>query len=745
MADSLSLKRLRPQLFISDWKLFFKTRWKVIVFLLIAILFLEVFIFNMPTWQTLFAQPVTEDLSSLNTTGMNIEKNYLITTSSRPTVNVKSEKIIKYVYLNLSPRFENTSQHLNYLVGISYKGDRYVHYGDMQTMDLGVKDDRYINAGSYVRDVTLQFNVPKGTFIPLSAITINPKIPYRFSLLRLIMLLLLSSFWILLGPRSILWKMELDTRSVFHVFLLLFATLSVLFFYFITWYFNANAYQWGGVVNLVKNSSGFWISDRQYENLANSLLHGHTWLNLPVSPGLKSLKDPYSSSARIAIGQHGSYWFVDHAFYHGKYYCYFGVIPAIVFFMPFEIMTGKEMLSGWAVFIALLIASIFATLLIVRVANLWFEDCSLAAVICAVWMMALGCGMLQDAFVADFYEVPIATSYMFTVLGLWCWLKSIKVKKRRNNGKYISPWWCFFGSLFMACNLGCRPSFIAFSLLSIPIFWTATFKERLLFSKKGIWASITLILPFFLIYIPLLMYNYDRFGSLLNFGENYNLTGFDMTKATRPNFPFLLSLVMSHYWFQPLNLIGSFPFVTSMRMSNTSTGIGTMTPFWYPMDPAVGGGYFTFTAPWVFVLFCSAPAIYSRKRRVEIERSFSGKYTEKNSVRRTIIALVCMATAMGICATFIAAQLCGFSQRYEGCFGTLFSFASILILFSALPTWVCREKEKQGLILLLKILLIVLIAMTLVWEFLGLCDFGRRCQNSTVHLFRVASWFLFVN
>lgn len=745
MINSLSLKRRSCHAVIPDWRLFFKTRWKVIIFFLIGIFLLEVLIFNMPTWQTLFTSAKIDPISSLQSGDLKVEKDGFISEVSNPTLRITSNRVLKYLYLEVPPEFEHTSQQLNYLIGVSYQGDKYVHYGNIQTLSLGVKNDRYINCGSYVKTVTLQLRVAKGTFVPVNAITVNPKIPYRFSPLRLLILLLICSFWILLGPGSILWKMELDTTSAFHVFLLLFVTLAVLFFYFVTWYFNANAYQWGGVVNLVKNPNGFWISDRQYENLANSLLHGHTWLNLPVSSALKALKNPYSSSARIAIGQRGGYWFVDHAFYHGKYYSYFGVIPAVIFFLPFEMITGKEMLSGWAVFIALLVASIFATLLVIRIAKLWFDDSSLAAVICAVWMMAFGCGMLQDAFVADFYEVPIATSYMFTVLGLWCWLKSIKIRRQGKGEKYISPWWVFFGSLFMACNLGCRPSFIAFSLLAIPIFWTATFKERLLFSKKGIWASVMLIFPFLLIYTPLLMYNYDRFGSALNFGENYNLTGFDMTRATRPSFPFLLSLVFSHYWFQPLNLTGSFPFITSIRMSNTSTGIGTTTPLWYPMDPAVGGGYFTFTAPWVFIFFCAAPFVFSRRRRNELERSFSGKYVGKESTRRTITALVCISVAMGICITFIAAQLCGFSQRYEGCFGTLFSFASILILFSALPARVCREREKQGLILLLKILLVVLLITTCIWEFLGLCDLGRRCQNSTVHVFRVASWFLFMN
>ena len=699
---------------------------------LIGILFLEVFVFNLPTWQTLRTIPSTRNISSMHAESVKVKSDGIVTTAPDATVNVTSEKIIKYLYLEVSPKYTNASHIVSYSVGISYEGDKYVHYGSPMTMDLGVKDDRYINAGSYVHNVTLLFNVPKGTFIPITEIIVNPKIPYRFSLLRLLMLLLLASFWVLLGPGSVLWKIELDTGTAFHLLLLCIATLGVMFFYFVTWYFNGNGYQWG---QIIKIPNGLWISYNQYGDLANSLLHGHTYLNLPISPGLKALKNPYSLAARLEIGKNGQVAFWDHAFYHDKYYCYFGVIPAVVFFMPFEIITGREMLSGWAILIALMIATVFATLLVVRIAKLYFEDASFGTVLSAIWIMGLGSGLLQEAFVADFYSVPQASSYMFIVIGLWCWLKSIK-RKRKRGGKYISPWWIFFGSLFMACNLGCRPPFIAFSLLAIPIFWTSIFKDRTLFSKKGIWATILAILPFFLVFIPLFIYNFDRFGSAFNFGENYNLTELDLTRAKRPNILFLIIEVFICFWFKPAVIRATFPFISQS---------GITTPLYYPSDPFVGGGYFVFTAPFVLLLFIITPWVFGRRKRSELDRTVSKRYWTAQSVRGTVISLASLSFVLAVCETFLNAYLGGCSQRYEACFGTFFTLSSIFILFCALPNWVCFEREKRGSVTLLKASLIFLITATIVLEFLGLCDSGRLGQNSTTHLFKAASWFLFVN
>ena len=724
-----TLRAAQP--FITDWRLFLKTRWKVIGACILGVLLLEIFIFNLPSWQTLRAIPETENISLVQSKGIEPTLGGFITTRPNATLNVTSDKIIKYLYLKPSSENLPPLKIIKFTVGISYKGDTYAHYGSQLSMDLGVKDSRYINAGSYVHSITLQFNEPKGTFIPVTQIVINPKVPYRFSTLRLFLLLLFAFLWILLGPGSILWKMELDTKSLFHIVVLILATLGIMFFYFVTWYSNGNYYAWHGIV---KVSDGLWVDYNQYGDLANSLLHGHTWLDLPVSPGLKALKDPYSLSARLAIGKHGQISFWDHAFYHGKYYCYFGVVPAILFFMPYEILTGKMLLSGWAIFTALMIANIFATLLVVRIAKLYFEDASIAATVLAIWMLGIGSSMLQAAFLADFYEVPEATSYMLTMIGLWCWLKSLKRRKGRRE-KYVSSWWIFFGSLCMACNLGSRPQFLFLALLAIPIYWTSVFKDRTLFSKRSIWPTIFGLLPYFLVYIPIFVYNCDRFGSPLNFGEDYNLTGFDMVHATSPNSPFLLSLVIFFYYFRPATFIAAFPFITQPA---------SLTPLWYPIDPPAGGGYFTFIAPFTLILF-AAPWILARRRRGELDRTFSSRYAPVRSVKNTIISIMSMSVVSGVVITFLDARMCGYSQRYYAAIGTCFAFASIFLVFTSFPVWLCRQKGNGSFFGSAKMLLVFLLILTCVLEFLGLYDPGRLGRIATVNLFRVASWFLFMN
>ena len=48
----------------------------------------------------------------------------------------------------------------------------------------------------------------------------------------------------------------------------------------------------------------------QYEEMAQSLMEGHLWIDHPVDPKLEQLEDPYDPAARKAAGAKGQW---DHA------------------------------------------------------------------------------------------------------------------------------------------------------------------------------------------------------------------------------------------------------------------------------------------------------------------------------------------------------------------------------------------------------------------------------------------------
>ena len=69
-----------------------------------------------------------------------------------------------------------------------------------------------------------------------------------------------------------------------------------------------------------------------------------------------------------------------------------------------------------------------------------------------------------------------------------------------------------------------------FAFLAVPIFWQRYIGQKRLCSRAGAGEAAAFILPVVVVAAGLMWYNAARFGSPLDFGANYNLTGNDMTQ-----------------------------------------------------------------------------------------------------------------------------------------------------------------------------------------------------------------------
>ena len=719
---------------LSSFKMFVRRRWKVAILSLAIALFVEIFIFNIPFWGSRTTQAHTIDFSTSNLTNATPVAGGWATTAADPTLTITNpgNRPIKYIHLNQSSSAPKWTTY-NYTLYVFFK-DGITPYGDNNAqgnnVSTGLYGSRYINAGGRSHEIQIKFNMASGLTLPFTSVTVNPHIGFHFSLLRFALMLLLGLFAVFLGPNSPLWRWKLGDWGAFEIWTFCVSTLFIMLFYVLIFYMSDSWSIWNGIGRAYWGS---YTSFNQYGNLANSLLHGHAWLDLSVPAPLKAMKNPYDPLARWHVIQQnpGMKVFWDHAFYHGKYYCYFGVIPAIVFFMPFEILTGgKEMESCWAILIAVLIAAAFATLLLIRMCKIWFPNISFGAVLLASWMLGIGSALLYHVFTASFYSVPESSSYMFSMLGLWCWFESIRQKK--DGRKRVSAWWIFFGSLFMACNLGCRPQYIFLCFLAIPIFWTAIFKERMLFTKSSIFATVMAFIPFFLVFIPLFVYNHIRFGSPFNFGNTYQLTGFD---ATHPAFTHISAAKgLFYYLFQPMNLTTSFPFV---GLTNTPTLL------FYPIEP-YEGGYFAFIAPFALILF-AIPWIFSRGRRVELAGEMSGGIFRGASATGSVMGFVWTALTCGFLVMCMDSYLGGISQRYISDFAVSFTLAAICCYFSLFPTPGKRIGPSYKLLILSAVTIVCLCLILEFFEAFTIGRYGSLLTGCPKHYFAVKSWFLFLS
>lgn len=170
---------------------------------------------------------------------------------------------------------------------------------------------------------------------------------------------------------------------------------------------------------------------QQYGALAHSLLNGRLDLEADPPAELLALENPYDAGARDAAQINDIHW--DHAFYNGRYYVYFGIVPCLLFQLPFEALTGIQNLAYAPCMVVLgllLLAACFG--LVWQAVRRWFPRTTSAAYLLAVAAVVLG-GQLYYLLVRPYiYEYAILCGAALLMLGLWLWLSAANtpVEKR---------------------------------------------------------------------------------------------------------------------------------------------------------------------------------------------------------------------------------------------------------------------------------------------------------------------------
>lgn len=506
----------------------------------------------------------------------------------------------------------------------------YSNLPSSQTLLFGAKRSVYEAVSARIT-----FLGDKGLKVAFSGMQVNATVPFSINPIRLCMELTAAAFFVIFRPSSRIYRMRVNTKSVCqNVALVIYVLACTAILTYIARLTNAHVFGSAG---------NFWIDTEQYQRLGDALIRGHTWLDLPVDPQLANMPNPYSFYDRTElVQQHGMQYFWDHAYYDGHYYCYFGVVPVALLFVPFQLLTGEWMPTWLALGVFFALASLFGTLLVRTLAQKYFPNISLGI----MWLSTIGLGLGTNLFTyarrSDFYGIPITAAIAFVFAGLWFWLKS-----KRENGTVSIPL-VAAGSFSMALLLGTRPQFLAAWVLAFPIFWDEIFHHRTLFSRKGLGATIGAIVPFAVVAAPTLAYNYARFHSLLNFGQSYNLTGYDMT--ARHASPYLMPKVLFNALFQPISTRSEFPFITMVD-----------TYVEAPNEPSLGG-YFAVAPIAIFALF-----VWIVRRRLTNHKAWG--------IAVTAVTAACIVV-------FVDSYICGTTMRYYGDSGYLFMLASILTIFA---------------------------------------------------------------
>jgi hypothetical protein len=248
-----------------------------------------------------------------------------------------------------------------------------------------------------------------------------------------------------------------------------------------------------------------------YNLLAEGYLKGHLYLAIQPPPEMLALANPYDPALNARYRLH------DGALYHGRYYLYFGPVPALTLHVPWRLFSGYGPPPVFAVVYFVVLGYVFSSLLLVRLLREARIDLPLGLL--AVIFAALGLAQFTVILCRRtmMYEIAIAAGFCFLMAGLYFLALSIFSKA----GPAAFP---IAAGVCLGLSPGCRPHLaVAVAALAVLYYAFLTFSRRL----RGRALAVEIgrfVAPIAICGLLLAWYNYARFANALEFGIKYQLT-----------------------------------------------------------------------------------------------------------------------------------------------------------------------------------------------------------------------------
>ena len=673
---------------------------KSILAILAVALLLETFLFNLNYFTSAGYNSISlnDKLNLQETT----DEQYKLTAVNHTLEFSNLNTEVHNIWLNFD--YRQPAQELT--VKIQFTDDAHHTYFDSTEYTVGVPDvavstlsdqSEYINLNTagLVDNLRIEVTGENVSYpIKLSDIVLNAHHPFDFNTGRFLatagILLLAFAF----RPRSAIYRIHIvdeprKSKAAIIATVVIEVYLMSAFLFMgsnlvgvATQGYNSGSWDGHSIVNTFEVGGD---NAQQYAELAKAMAHGQLYLEEEPPQWLQDMADPYDKGARDeAQKETGEPYLFDVAYHDGHYYVYFGVVPVVLFYLPFYLLTGANFPTAIGVLIACVAFVLGCSALLDRFARYHFKRVSLGLYLLLQIPLVTCCGILYLLKFPTFYSLPIMLGLAFSVWGLYFWMRG-RASAARSTGPEK---WYLAGSLCMALVVGCRPQLVVLSLLAFPLFWRPYITERRLFTPRGGRDFACLVAPYAVVAAGLMGYNYARFGSLTDFGANYNLTVNDMTKRGW-NLGRLAPALFA-YFLQPPCVTGVFPYVQPAPFDTTYMGQTIK-------EVTFGGILACLPVLWVLPFAKRILALRMRQRST-----------------RTIMGVIVVLLASGVIVALLDAQMAGILQRYFADFSFMFLAAVVLLAF------IVNENLSPGTMaqnLLMKVLL-VLVAVSVVYSVL---------------------------
>lgn len=641
---------------------------RVVLSILIISFLLEFFVCNFRYWTTLFNKPI--DLSEKINLAKTGDGKFILSEQN----NVIEIHNIDSHVTSINVDLDKNQDPVDFAWKVNFTDETHNNFFDTTDYTVGVPQinmstasDRSqyftLHTTGNVKSLKFEANGKKIQYpIFINSIIINAHYPFSFVSWRFWFIFFIIYLIYIFRPKSSLYKISLTDNPVFSRFIII-CVVSIEVVLLSSFLFfgsnnvgvatsDYNSGEWDGT-SIINTYEVGGDNAQQYAELAKSFTQGKLYLNQKPPDYLEQISDPYDKGLRDeAQKTTGEKYLFDVAYYQGHYYVYFGVVPVLIFYLPFYMLCGQNFPTAIGVLIMAILFIVGISLLLLRFSRWHFKSVSMGLYMLLQIPLIVCSGLLYIVKFPTFYSLPIICAVTFAVLGMLFWMigRSSKTPCR----------WYIAGSTCMALIVGCRPQIFVCALIFIPLFWrkfVTNHKTQGIATKQGRIQFTALILPFVIVAIGLMSYNYARFGSVTNFGANYNLTMNDMTMRGLEWARILPAFFA--FFIQPANVSGVFPHLNPVVFDTTYYG--------QTIKEVTFGGVFA-CIPILWILFLSRPLLKLRF-----------KERKTNTVAGVIIVFMISSLIIPI----LDAQMAGILQRYFADFSFMLLISAALLIFIA--------------------------------------------------------------
>ncbi len=640
-----------------------KEYYKFLKFFIIA-LFLEVIVFNITSYRILVGKYNSKIFSDFEFSHYDDE--------DRAFVKIN----------NINEKVGTVKVEFNDVDYAEYK----IYYSDATTDKfLGLKEKTYIEnyekskyVPVYLSGDTkgLMISVPKDIYDEgkIESVTINEKIPFDFNIIRFIVILGVLFFGYFLKNSEVFnttysmrnLKQEYILLGILLVFLILLASI--------------NSYS-SSEENIEKGLLGIFSTDGEIYNkdFVNSLINKKFYLLKEPSEQFLKLENPYDNFMRDTTVKRDVDYKWDTAFYNGHQYIYFGILPLLITFLPFYLLTSRYLKISIVVFIFSIFIFILLKEILVKILQKYFDNIPFKNIVFFLIILCSGSLILYANGISRVYELVIIVGLYFVLQGIYFIIKSTEVEEKR----YIN---IFLGCLFLALSVACRPTDLLASLLIVP-YLLKLFIENIKSSKKNLFKLIvSVVIPYIVVGIALMWYNYIRFDNIFEFGAKYQLTIANMKNLGSRIFAIPVGIMCN--LFNVPNFISDFPFIEN------NNNLGIFYGYYY-VENMLGGLFFI--SPICFAVFYIIKA-------------------NKKSENKELKIIMNFLVIVGLIIAILSVMMAGSNQRYLIDYAWMFILAGILI-FSIIYNSLKSNEAKK---IFDHILCIIAIYTFLVSIFMGI-------------------------